>query len=124
MRIDPRVLCIPLWAVIDVQVFESCAISLLKPCCGFILWDGAVRNSGAKSAASKYTFSRGSGQGTVSQVVAIHRSWPTIGELRGKIMFVADPGYIADYNVAFPNLTHAVMFTSDGAFLRRIVGCK
>lgn len=42
------------------------------------------------------------------------RSWPTIGELRGKIMFVADPGFIADYNTAFPNLTNAVMFTSDG----------
>ena len=43
------------------------------------------------------------------------RSWPTIGELRSKIMFVADPGYIDDYNTAFPNLTNAVMFTSDVA---------
>ena len=51
----------------------------------------------------------------VAERVRARRSWPTIGELRGKILFVADPGYISDYNTAFPNLTNAVMFTSDGA---------
>ena len=40
--------------------------------------------------------------------------WPTIGELRGKIMFVADPGLISDYNKVFPGLKGAAMFTSDG----------
>ena len=31
-----------------------------------------------------------------------------------KILFVADPGYIKDYNAEFPLLVNAVMFTSAG----------
>ena len=43
------------------------------------------------------------------------RQWPKIAELLGKILFIADPGFLNNYNAAFPNLTKAVMFTSAGA---------
>lgn len=51
---------------------------------------------------------------TTAERVGAFRVWLTIGELRGKILFVADPGYIADYSTAFPGLAGALMSTSDG----------
>lgn len=43
------------------------------------------------------------------------RAWPTIAEMRGKIMFVTDPDNLIAYKVAYPNLKGALMFLGDGA---------
>jgi hypothetical protein len=40
-------------------------------------------------------------------------TWPAVGSLRGKILFVADPGYTKDYLAAFPELKNATIFASD-----------